>query len=47
MLSIQKTNIREQLLGELYKYLLLFHPDQAAKLPEHQEFEYRIELSGE
>jgi hypothetical protein len=35
MMSKQKTNLREQLPPELHKYLLLFHPNQAAKLPEH------------
>jgi hypothetical protein len=46
IISTQKTNLREQLSIELYKYLLLFYQDQATKLSEHQKFDYRIEVLG-
>lgn len=46
MLSIQQTNLKKQLLPEYHKYLLLFHPNQVAKLYEYRMFNYKIELIG-
>jgi hypothetical protein len=46
MLSTQHTNLRKQLLLEYHKYLLLFYPNQAINLPEHQKFDHQIKLTG-